>query len=377
MNPPLKLFSTLTGSHLYGTNTPTSDLDRKVIVLPSLDDLLLCKKITNKVKQTGAVQVDNQTVDKSGRTDEEQLPLQVFARDFLEGQTYALEMAFAMPMTRREWYKLAPTRGSALTCLYPYLEGVDQFENPNPAQQAFHNVPAAELLPHMVAELRHHFLTRNVKALMGYAVHQASLYSLKGARLNALTAVVELICNPNDQSNPKGTKLAAWNYNLSLLAEKHPKYIKVTEYDIGSGQMAPCMVLLEKTFPYTDTQEHVASRLKKLQETYGERAQDARANEVDWKATMHALRILDQGIRLMEVGHLEFPYRPELVKRYLSVKRGEVNYGEVVTELNEKLERLKHVAGSAVMFPELSPELRERFDYWLVAWLRKFYCLAS
>ena len=47
-----KLFSTLYGSRLYGTQTPTSDLDLKHIVLPPLDRLLLGRGVENKVKKT-------------------------------------------------------------------------------------------------------------------------------------------------------------------------------------------------------------------------------------------------------------------------------------------------------------------------------------
>jgi predicted nucleotidyltransferase len=49
MNKTDILFSSLFGSRLYGTQTPTSDLDRKLIYLPSLNDLLLNKNIKNSM----------------------------------------------------------------------------------------------------------------------------------------------------------------------------------------------------------------------------------------------------------------------------------------------------------------------------------------
>lgn len=87
------LFKTRYGSWLYGTNTPTSDLDYKHIVLPYLDDLLVGKRVKNEVEKTNT---EKNTRNSAEDVDNEYIPLQVFAHDFLGGQTYALELAFAV-----------------------------------------------------------------------------------------------------------------------------------------------------------------------------------------------------------------------------------------------------------------------------------------
>lgn len=382
MIAPLKLFSTLYGSYLYGTNTPTSDLDRKVLVLPSLDDLLLAKKVVNKVKRTG----EHDGTDKSQVVDEEYIPLQVFARDFLEGQTYALELAHAVPLARRASYAKPPTPAQARVEPYPFLESdasLGDLKNPNHAEQTFYVPEAADMLPEMVAQLRQAFLTKNMKALMGYAVHQASLYSVKGERLNALNAVTDAVrltsrrLFEHDKRYEGVTfdgsklRLGELQSTLAVVAARYPKYVKVTEYNVGN-KMAPCMVLLEKTFPFTDTVAHVEGRLKALLETYGERANAARADEVDWKATMHALRVLEEGITLLKTGALSFPYPARQVKQYLEVKQGKVAYPKVVERLTERLEELKRLEEQSQL-PQLTEELREKFNAWLAAWMRRFY----
>jgi RNA repair pathway DNA polymerase beta family len=86
------LFSCQYGSRLYGTQTPTSDLDLKHVYLPALNDLLVGKQLANKVKKTNTKMNTRNGADD---VDEEFLPVQVFARDFMMGQTYALELAFA------------------------------------------------------------------------------------------------------------------------------------------------------------------------------------------------------------------------------------------------------------------------------------------
>lgn len=84
------LYSTLFGSHLYGTNIDTSDYDYKHIALPSLNDMLIGKPLQNVVKQTNT---DGKNSNKD--VDNEYIPIQIFAKHFLEGQIYALEIAFS------------------------------------------------------------------------------------------------------------------------------------------------------------------------------------------------------------------------------------------------------------------------------------------
>src|SRR6478609_1788353 len=98
-----------TGSRLYGTDTPESDYDFKAIVLPALDDLLLNKKLTNrKEKPEGHGPQDKMT---AGGTETEYLPLQVFLDDFFSGQTYALEIAFAVSQGFHTSYDWSPSTG--------------------------------------------------------------------------------------------------------------------------------------------------------------------------------------------------------------------------------------------------------------------------
>ena len=85
------LYSTIFGSHLYGTNLATSDYDYKHIVLPDLNDMLIGKPLKNVVKQTNTNgKNSNQDIDN------EYIPIQIYARHFLEGQIYALEIAFSV-----------------------------------------------------------------------------------------------------------------------------------------------------------------------------------------------------------------------------------------------------------------------------------------
>lgn len=335
-----KLFTCLFGSRLYGTQTPTSDLDVKHVYLPSLDDMLVGKLLVNKVKKTNT---EKNTRNGADDVDEEFLPLQVFARDFLNGQTYALEMAFAVDGTH--------------------------------AEQTLHG--DATLYRNFVYELREKFLTSNVKALMGYAVNQASLYSFKGERLNVVREVQALL---------RMTAAAFVNVRLSDcmvedkqfatmmrdVAVKYPKYFQETTYDVGGGDMRPCFKLLEKTLPFSDRASQASRVVEALEKRYGTRADAASADNVDWKATMHALRVVDEGLQLLEHGTMTFPFSQNYVDYLLDVKHGNVDLALVKEELDTKLERLKTLEQTTTLRP-LTQELKEEFDQWLAQWMRRFY----
>ena len=50
-----ELLRTVYGSHLYGTSTPSSDFDYKVVYLPPLEDVLLGKEKKLKTKELSAM----------------------------------------------------------------------------------------------------------------------------------------------------------------------------------------------------------------------------------------------------------------------------------------------------------------------------------
>lgn len=356
-----KLFSCLFGSALYGTRTPTSDRDEKHVVLPSLDDLLMGIKINNIVIKTNEAKNTRNTADD---VDQEFIPIQIFARDFMMGQTYAIELAFAIESDHAE------------QTFYPFNDNAGWHKATGDAKH--HPFYA------FTRELREKFLTSNIKAMMGYVVNQASLYSFKGERLNVSRELFDLLDNlkrDNDEiDTSKGTLGASFDGNtvfrkqVEALAVKFPKYLKVAEYDIGGSRMKPCLVLLEKTLPFTNTLDQTAKVVYTLISKYGSRANAASESNVDWKATMHALRIVDEGLQLLETHKLSFPFEPDYVAKLLSIKRGEVPLADIAKELSEKLDRLKELEQTTTL-PAYGPEMEADFQTWLAAQMRKLYQL--
>src|ERR1700677_3249897 len=85
------IFRCLFGSSLYGTNTPTSDLDYKSVFIPDGKDLVLqkaAKHLQNNTKKNDAVKNLKEDID------DESFSVQTFLRLLCEGQTVALDMLF-------------------------------------------------------------------------------------------------------------------------------------------------------------------------------------------------------------------------------------------------------------------------------------------
>jgi hypothetical protein len=332
-----KLFTTRYGSWLYGTNTPESDEDYKHIILPSLDGLLIGKRIKNKVDKTNTEKFVKNTAED---IDKENIPIQILAKDFLGGQTYALELAFAVDFTK--------------------------------AHQVIHD---ERIIP-FCHELRSKFLTSNMTALIGYSVNQASLYSLKGERLNAIREVKALF---EDMISRFGFDKKP-NEDIELFENKaktielaFPKYVSVTTYAIDhEGTMRPCLRLLEKTLPYTNTFKTNLNTVNTHLKKYGSRADAASIDNVDWKATMHSLRVVNEGISLLKEKSLTFPFDGEYIELLLSIKRGELPYPVVIELINEKLDLLKTLELESDL-PIKTHELTLELEAWLAKWMRVFY----
>ena len=336
-----KLFTVQYGSRLYGTNTPTSDVDLKHVVLPELNDLLLCKQVSNVVKKT-----NNQKFTKNSEkdVDEEFIPVQVFAKDFLNGQTYALELAYAVDYTE--------------------------------AGQVLHD----PLFKTFCKELRNRFLTSNMTALVGYSVNQASLYSFKGERLNAVRGLEKVYKTMLELDSADGARpldyVDVFEREVAPLALEFPKYIQLTEYAINhEGTMRPCVKMLEKVLPYTSTFSTNLGVVKAALKKYGSRADAASIDNVDWKATMHAFRIVDEGITLLRDRHLVFPLDKTRVNFLLDVKYGKIEYNDVIELINAKLAELKEIEAESIL-PKKTFELEHNLDSFLVKWLRKWYNLS-
>jgi len=142
---------TVFGSHLYGTSTPTSDVDVRGVFLPSKKDILL-----GRIPKTNKEQGD-------ATDDFELYSLHHFVKLACEGQTVAFDMLWT------------------------------------PASQT--TLGEAGHVWESIVALRQKFLSKRMNAFIGYARGQAAKYSLKGERLSKLERFLDGLTSVSEDAN--------------------------------------------------------------------------------------------------------------------------------------------------------------------------------
>lgn len=333
------LLQTVYGSHLYGTNTPTSDRDFKVVYLPDFDDVLLGRRLqTFKMRHDadGMPVADNMPMPDNG-VEVEHVPFQTFCRDFMNGQTYALEVAFA--------------------CMYK------------------HDTP--EWLPELVDQ----FLTCNVSSMAGFAMKQTFDYVHRGVRLEkarALKTALQRAIEDVDMANAldKGTML---RYRMDTVLEGEKllhRLAREAELELGTtvnnGKEMETLKLNGRDYLETTDLQQMLTAVNKLVDSYGHRSQAAAEAAVDRKSLMHAVRVYGQAMELLTTGKLVFP-NPEAA---LLLRVKEELPLEQVKEMLLSLEaQLAEAQAKSDLLPAKTPQMEASFDAWLVDWLRKLYRL--
>jgi hypothetical protein len=301
------LFTSLFGSKLYGTDTQYSDTDYKAVYLPTLTTLLRGDSIKNSVRSSDGA---NTEYDE----DFEMIPLQVFMRDFIGGQSYAIEIAF------------------------------NAIENESDCHPDFYYICCC---------LCGDWLTSDIRSMVGYAMNQSKKYGDKGARLNSLLEFSELIDN-----NRLTDKLSNVDFvrDASALCDTH-KDINIINFG-GSQNIA--FSVLGKTFPADITFSEAGIRLDRMISKYGQRSKSA-SDGCDWKSISHSIRIIDQAISLLTDECIKFPLPNSIY--YTDVKLGKYDW-ECVSECMHKRLSVLGDAQLNTKLPKCDDEFIRKFYVW-------------
>jgi RNA repair pathway DNA polymerase beta family len=287
------------GSHVYGTNVPTSDHDFKAVHLPLGRDILLQRpQNTINVK----TKLDGTKKNTAEDTDFESFSLQQYLKLLLEGQTVALTMLFTpdrwIIYTSEEWELIRANKAR--------------------------------------------FLHRGVSAFAGYCRQQANKYGVKGSRVAASRAAMDLFASLLDRHGAQTKLRDFWPEVEALAANQDLQHVQIIE-DFLRGRPELKVRMLDVC--NRKVQEHItvkeAHRIyKHLFEEYGQRALLAENNEgVDWKAMMHATRVCREAEELLLTHTISYP-RPEAAL-LLQIRKGELPYRQVAELLEAGLERLE------------------------------------
>lgn len=313
------------GSHLYGTNTPESDVDYKEIFVPHAKDIVLCRAMNHTNMNTNNTATKNTKDD----IDHELYSLKYFIELAKQGETVALDM------------------------LHTPKDLIVKSDLPEVWE--------------FIQKNRSKFYTTDMKAYLGYVRKQAAKYGVKGSRLAELRKVLEVIKDIPEWKHEDRPKDKAHNqrWKVNEIADKLPLsefLFWETFIDHKSGEQLFYHVLGRK-FQTTITVHEMKYSLTKLEHEYGERARKAESNEgVDWKALSHAMR---GGLQLKEIystGDLVYPLIDASLLKH--VKAGLMPFKEVQELLENTVDEVEVLSVQAYkngMPDKVEPKFWENF----------------
>jgi hypothetical protein len=350
------------GSHLYGTSTPTSDHDFKVVTLPSFRDLILAKPLRTerfRFDAQGNPVGDHTTMPANGY-EAEHTPVHKFVHDYLGGQAYAVETVHAVLQGAHTLHR---RRSNA-----PTHEDwhVGQFEK-------------------LVRILARRYLHKNVNGMVGFAVKQTFDYVRRGERLNAARAVLDEVNKIQSLLGATGLQvrldtplaLAAGGIDSILThASQHTvleEIVKITGLETGEsinhGKPFKTLKLNGREYLETTTLGHFKNAVEKLIEQYGDRSTAAAEIDVDWKSLSHAVRVYEQVIELLQTGNITFP-RPNAAK-LLSIRKGEFKLESVKDLLRDLDDTTTDLVETSVL--PSSDVIRKQVEADFYVWLEGMY----
>lgn len=290
-----EIFRCQFGSHVYGTNVPTSDLDYKLVFIPEPRDLILQRaknSIQNNTKKDSSLK--NQSTD----VDIESFSVQAFTKLLCEGQTVSLDMLFCP----ESFY---------INCSPEWRD---------------------------ILAMKDKFLHRGTSAFVGYTRQQAAKYGVKGFRVAALKKVLDAfdgMLNDKHLYEHKQTLL-----DLTYEDKKPCEHIAFTEKMTPTGKMETYFKVCDREVPLHAKVGYAKSVFQRIYDQYGHRARLAETNEgIDWKALMHAVRVAREAEELLLTHQITFP-RPEK-DLLLKIRKGEIPYNDVAPIIEEGLERIE------------------------------------
>lgn len=278
------------GSHLYGTDGPSSDFDFKGVFIPSRESALIGKITTRISKRPNKAEgVKN----AAGDVEWEMISLHEFVRLALEGQTMALDMLHASlgrcVLSSREWLTLHSNR--------------------------------------------RRFCTKNLKAFVGYARRQAAKYGVKGSRLHTAKEIVRFLAVQGD---------------LLVASVVDPLLHSGLEHVHGTDDPAAPVEILGKRMTALAKCSHYLPSFQKFLESYGDRARAAERSEgVDWKAMSHAIRAAWEVRAILTGEGFSLPLPAPFAEHLRTVKEGRLDFQATQTELEERIEEIEALAASS------------------------------
>jgi hypothetical protein len=298
------------GSHLYGTDTPLSDLDLKAVYVPNLDDILL-QRVKAAVTSSRSKAPGEKNVP--GDVDHEAYSLQRYLELLAEGQTVALDMLYAPD--------------SAMT------------------------MPPKPLWREIQANASR-LVSRRASAFVRYCRQQANKYGIKGSRVATVRKALAMLTAAESRL---GTTAKLEQMAPELADFSGTEHVALVDLPTPGGRLIRHLEVCGRKMSFTASIKTAREIAQRLVDEYGQRALQAERNEgTDWKALSHAVRVGREAIELFRTGRITFPLPyADYIRR---IKSGELPYDTVATEIEHLLDEVE-AAAAASSLPEQPDQL--------------------
>ena len=273
------IFKGIFGSHLYGLNTPESDVDYKQIVLPPARDLIFEK---NKVVERHSSEEDVTIMN-----------LVSFINNLWKADTVSMDMIHT------------------------------------PAQFTIESSAIWE----KIIEYRADAYSKNMSGVLGYIKTQTNKYGHKEERLSELSEFLSHILSKSWTETSRVKDL------LPYLLERKFKHIGYIMARHPGAQ--PAIEIVGKQIQCTWAMHELVNFLQANISTYGDRTNSAVLNRGDWKSLSHSLRAVLQLKELLTTGTIMFPLT--YASTIMPVKLGKIDAVYVrgmLTELYDEVTEL-------------------------------------
>jgi hypothetical protein len=302
------------GSHLYGTDTPQSDVDYKSVYLPEARDIIL-QRVKDSV-HTGKAKTAGEK-NLPGDVDTEAFSLQRYLNLLAEGQTVAIDMLFA----------------------------------PKPE--------VSTTLWQIIYANRERLLTKRSAAFVGYCRTQANKYGIKGSRVAAAKAAMDFF---EGWIMARGNNTKVGDVMAGLTSATIDQHTFVVTKEKLKGHTETYYVCCDRMVGFKNTLKEAYGIFSRIYVAYGDRARMAESNEgIDWKALSHAVRVGHEAIELLKYHEIYFP-RPEAA-HLLDIKLGKLAYKEVAEEIENLLEQIEAAAKVSTLRDEADLKFIDDFVY--------------
>jgi hypothetical protein len=315
------LYLAKSGSQLFGTQTPTSDLDVKGIFLPTQTSLLLQHAPEHFTQNTNH--------SASGQKN---------AADDVDVTVWSLQF----------WAKiLRKADMNAISLLFSWTHPQAVFAATTVRQQRFAQA-LAELEPTRV-------LSRNLSGMMGYVYSQAMRYSEKGKHYKALAVALAVLQEvPAAKMHDAAPEILA--RAVATLGDAAKKMIYLGQ----NRNNQPQIHILEKVFDLGVDVAWALPPLQALYDQYGARARAASlAQGVDFKAFSHSFRVLDEIASLHQTGRIRYPlHNAEFLR---DVKLGRFEHGFLIDALDARFAEVQALETQSMLATQPDPGYLDDF----------------